>query len=65
MVGSRTKSALTTEKQRKTKPEQIQNNVLFQTLFHVKQNTATIPKRFGIVLELFKKQQFVVIQHCG
>jgi len=31
-----------------------QNNVLFQTLLHVKQNTETIPKRFGIVLELFQ-----------
>ena len=46
--------ALTSEtKQRKTIPKQIQNNVLFQTLLHVKQNTETIPKRFGIVSELF------------
>ena len=49
------KAALTTEtKQRKTIPKQIQNNVLFQTLLHVKQNAETIPKRFGIVLELFQ-----------
>ena len=49
------KAALTTEtKQRKTIPKQIQNNVLFQTLLHVKQNDETIPKRFGIVLELFQ-----------
>jgi len=32
----------------------MQNNVLFQTLLHVKQNTETIPKRLGIVLELFQ-----------
>jgi len=31
----------------------MQNNVLFQALLHVKQNTEIIPKRFGIVLELF------------
>ena len=49
------KAALTTEtKQRKTIPKQIQNNVLFQALLHVKQNTETIPKRFAIVLELFQ-----------
>jgi len=49
------KAALTTEiRQRKTIPKQIQNNVLFQTLLHVKQNAETIPKRFGIVLELFQ-----------
>jgi len=35
-------------------PKQFQNNVLFQTLLHVKQNTETIPKRFGIVSELFQ-----------
>ena len=47
-------AALTSEtKQPKTIPKQIQNNVLFQTLLHVKQNTETIPKRFGIVSELF------------
>jgi len=49
------KAALTTEtKQCKTIPKQIQNNVLFQALLHVKQNIETIPKRFGIVLELFR-----------
>ena len=39
-------------KQNNTK--QIQNNVSFQTLLHVKQNTETISRRFGIVLELFQ-----------
>ena len=34
--------------------KQIQNNALFQALLHVKQNTETIPKRFGIVSELFQ-----------
>jgi len=38
----------------KTIPKQIQNIVLFQALLHVKQNTETILKRFGIVLELFQ-----------
>ena len=48
-------AALTSEtKQSKTIPKQIQNNVLLQTLLHVKQNTETIPKRFGIVSELFQ-----------
>ena len=48
-------AALTSEtKQRKTIPQQIQNNVLFQTLVHVKQNTELIPQRFGIVSELFQ-----------
>ena len=37
----------------KTIPKQIQNSVLFQMLLHVKQNTKTIPKRFGVVSELF------------
>jgi len=47
--------ALTTEtKQRKTNLKQIQNNVLFQTLLHVKENAETIPKRFGIVLEFLQ-----------
>ena len=32
----------------------IGSHVLFQTLLHVKQNAETIPKRFGIVLELFQ-----------
>jgi len=51
------KAALTTEtKQHKTIPKQIQNNVLFQALLHAKQNTETIPKRFGIVLELFQSR---------
>ena len=36
--------------------KQFQNNVLFQRLLHVKQNTETIPKRFGIVLELFQRR---------
>ena len=46
------KVALTTETKKNAK--QFQNNVLFQALLHVKQNTETIPKRFGIVLELFQ-----------
>ena len=47
-------AAVTSEAKRcKTIPKQIQNNVLFQTVLHVKQNTETIPKRFGIVSELF------------
>jgi len=32
----------------------IGSHVLFQTLLHVKQNAETVPKRFGIVLELFQ-----------
>jgi len=38
----------------KTIPKQIQNIVLFQALLHVKQNTETILKRFGVVSELFQ-----------
>jgi len=54
-VFSSCKAALSAEtKQRKTVPKQIQNNVLFQVLLHAKQNTETIPKPFGIVLELFQ-----------
>jgi len=54
-VFSSCKAALTTEtKQCKTIPKQIQNNVLFQALLHAEQNIETIPKPFGIVLELFQ-----------
>ena len=54
-VTSPAKAALTAEtKQRKAIPKQIQNSVLFQAVLHVKQNAETIPKRFGIVLELFQ-----------
>ena len=49
------RAMLPVTKQRKTIPKQIQNNVLFQTLLHVKQNAETIRKRFGIVLELFQR----------
>jgi len=40
-------------KQRQTNSKQSQNDVLFQTLLHVKQNTETIPRRFRFVLDLF------------
>jgi len=47
--------ALTTEtKQRKTIPKQIQNNVLFQALLHVKQNTKQFQNVLGLFWELFQ-----------
>ena len=36
-----------------TESKQTQNSVLFQMLVHVKHNIETIPKRFGIVSQLF------------